>query len=184
MGDLHSSGLDAMVIYPMADAIYPTLHRLGLSPNMVTTLTLLLRLVAIHLFLQKKKPWAVGLLYFVSIITDACDGKIARKYNQVSKWGSLYDHMVDIVTTLTVLGIIVFKYKQYNTITILPLITLCYIFLIRSKQFGKHLSDTESVAYTLIPSINPKYMKWASVVDAGTCTGALIVVMLYTMTRL
>jgi phosphatidylglycerophosphate synthase len=68
---------------------------LGLSPNMVTTVGLLLTLAACYLFLNGQ--YFAGLLAgWLMTFLDTVDGKLARVTIQSSKFGHLYDHLIDL----------------------------------------------------------------------------------------
>jgi phosphatidylglycerophosphate synthase len=68
---------------------------LGLSPNMVTTIGLILTLAACYLFLNGQ--YFAGLLAgWLMTFLDTVDGKLARVTIQSSKFGHLYDHLIDL----------------------------------------------------------------------------------------
>jgi len=68
---------------------------LGISPNMVTTLGLILVLAACYLFLNGQ--YLAGLLAgWIMTFLDTVDGKLARVTVQSSKFGHLYDHLIDL----------------------------------------------------------------------------------------
>jgi phosphatidylglycerophosphate synthase len=68
---------------------------LGVSPNMVTTLGLVLVLAACYLFLNGQ--YLAGLLAgWIMTLLDTVDGKLARVTVQSSKFGHLYDHLIDL----------------------------------------------------------------------------------------
>jgi phosphatidylglycerophosphate synthase len=69
---------------------------LGISPNMVTTLGLILVLAACYLFLNGH--YFAGLLAgWMMTFLDTVDGKLARVTIQSSKFGHLYDHLIDLI---------------------------------------------------------------------------------------
>ena len=68
---------------------------LGISPNMVTTLGLILVLAACYLFLNGQ--YFAGLVAgWMMTFLDTVDGKLARVTVQSSKFGHLYDHLIDL----------------------------------------------------------------------------------------
>jgi len=69
--------------------------RIGASPNMVTTIGLVLVLAACYLFYE---GWYLtGLLAgWIMTFLDTVDGKLARVTIQSSKFGDLYDHGIDL----------------------------------------------------------------------------------------
>jgi phosphatidylglycerophosphate synthase len=70
-------------------------HR-QISPNMVTTLGLVLMLIATVLFWN---GWFLtgALLGWAMTFLDTVDGKLARCTLTSSKWGDIYDHGIDLV---------------------------------------------------------------------------------------
>lgn len=69
---------------------------LGLSPNSVTSLGLVLVLVTCWAFLNGY--YAAGLLSgWLMTLLDTVDGKLARVTVQSSRFGHLYDHAIDLV---------------------------------------------------------------------------------------
>lgn len=70
--------------------------RLGLTPNTVTTLSLMLVAVAFWLFWQGL--WLPGLVAaWAMTFLDTVDGKLARVTLQSSRWGDIYDHGIDLI---------------------------------------------------------------------------------------
>jgi len=70
--------------------------RLGLSPNTVTTIGLMLVLAACWLFLNGH--YAAGLVAgWLMTFLDTVDGKLARVTIQSSPFGHIYDHAIDLV---------------------------------------------------------------------------------------
>jgi hypothetical protein len=69
--------------------------RIGASPNMITTLGLILVIAACFLF--ERQYYFTGLLAgWIMTFLDTVDGKLARVTIQSSKFGDLYDHGIDL----------------------------------------------------------------------------------------
>jgi hypothetical protein len=68
---------------------------LGLSPNMVTTLGFALVLAACYLFLHGQYLAGLAAGWLMTFL-DTVDGKLARVTVQSSKFGHLYDHVIDL----------------------------------------------------------------------------------------
>ena len=68
---------------------------LRISPNMVTTIGLLLVIAACYLFLEGHYGWGL-LAGWLMTFLDTVDGKLARVTIQSSKFGHLYDHLIDL----------------------------------------------------------------------------------------
>lgn len=68
----------------------------GMSPNTVTTIGFLLVLAACYLFLQGHYFTGLAAGWIMTFL-DTVDGKLARVTVQSSKFGHLYDHVIDLV---------------------------------------------------------------------------------------
>lgn len=68
----------------------------GITPNCVTTFSLILAIIAGLLFY--KNQYALGLIvgWFMTFL-DTVDGKLARVTISSTKFGHLYDHVIDLV---------------------------------------------------------------------------------------
>ena len=70
--------------------------RLRLTPNMVTTIGLVLCIAAFYFFMQGQ--WALGFLTgWLMTFLDTVDGKLARTTMTYSSWGNAYDHGIDLI---------------------------------------------------------------------------------------
>ena len=70
--------------------------RLGFTPNMVTTIGLLLVIAASFLFAYQYYAWGL-LAGWIMTYLDTVDGKLARVTINSSKFGHLYDHLIDLI---------------------------------------------------------------------------------------
>jgi phosphatidylglycerophosphate synthase len=69
---------------------------MGMSPNMVTSIGLVLVIAACYLFLNGH--YLAGLLAgWIMTFLDTVDGKLARVTVQSTRFGNLYDHIIDLV---------------------------------------------------------------------------------------
>ena len=82
--------------------------KLGFTPNILTTFNLIFSLLSLQSLYHKG--------YFLSITSfliayyfDCADGSYARKYKMISKYGDLYDHILDLFKITTFFTIIVAK---------------------------------------------------------------------------
>ena len=85
-------------VYVIVKAIAPLFYRLGITPNMVTTISLYFCYQTIRLLYQKSM-WAL-FYYSIYIVMDYLDGYLARTYKQSTKFGDVYDHTRDIITNV------------------------------------------------------------------------------------
>jgi len=69
---------------------------LRLTPNMVTTIGLVLMFAALYYFWQGQ--WFLGFLTgWLMTFLDTVDGKLARTTMTYSAWGNIYDHGIDLI---------------------------------------------------------------------------------------
>jgi len=69
---------------------------LGITPNMVTSTGLLLVIAACFLFYHQYYAWGL-LAGWIMTYLDTVDGKLARVTINSSKFGHLYDHLIDLI---------------------------------------------------------------------------------------
>jgi len=69
---------------------------LGISPNMVTTLSAVCVVVAYFLF-QEADWWSGLAAAWAMMFLDTVDGKLARVTLTSSKWGDIFDHGIDLI---------------------------------------------------------------------------------------
>jgi phosphatidylglycerophosphate synthase len=113
---MSKSGIDCsydnIVYNKICPKIAPYIGNLGITPNMITTLTLIIRSVLLYLlfnkFFNNYRFIFFILIWNITNITDALDGYIARKYNMGSEFGQKYDSFVDDFSYI-ILFIVLFK---------------------------------------------------------------------------
>lgn len=89
------------------------LLRLGLRPNMVTTLGFLGTAIGAVLVSQGNF-FSGGLWIAVSVPFDALDGTMARLSGEASDWGSVVDAVTDRYSELVIWGSILYYYLQHG----------------------------------------------------------------------
>jgi phosphatidylglycerophosphate synthase len=70
--------------------------RLGITPNMVTTASLVLVLLAMWAFWHGQYGWGLVAAWGMTFL-DTVDGKLARVTLQSSPFGDIYDHSIDLL---------------------------------------------------------------------------------------
>ncbi len=95
-------------------------------PNFISFFRILLIPVFGVLFYNDHLGWAVVVL-IVSGLTDFVDGKIARKFNQISELGKMLDPLADKLTQIT---IAILLFLEFNRCTDEIMQTFSWIFLI------------------------------------------------------
>jgi CDP-diacylglycerol--glycerol-3-phosphate 3-phosphatidyltransferase len=89
------------------------LHRLGLTPNVVTVLGFLLT-VAVAGVLASGRFLAAGLLLIVTLGADALDGTLARLTGAVTRFGGFLDSTLDRWAEVALYGALVWHFLRVD----------------------------------------------------------------------
>lgn len=106
-------------IYKVINPVVGTMVRVGITPNMVTTVGLLGNMAAAALLVYAGMTQGVdgpnygivtlaGVVIILSSLFDMLDGQVARQGGMVSKFGALYDSVLDRYCELFTLGGVAF----------------------------------------------------------------------------
>ena len=93
------AGCDDMVDYHILNLIEvanPYFYRMGLSPNVFTTLSLIFSCAAAYFVYIGAAPLG-SVCWIVNYFFDSVDGNFARKYGMMSEFGDWYDHISDYI---------------------------------------------------------------------------------------
>ena len=89
------------------------LSKIGISPNMMTLLSLLVGALACYAYAVKRPIEGALLIIFMGVL-DMFDGAIARAANRVTRFGATFDHVIDrYAEFLIVLGMILGGYVEW-----------------------------------------------------------------------
>ena len=90
------------LLTPIVDAIARVLVRLGFSPSGLTVIGVLVACVAAALIAQGMLA-AGGVVVLIAGVFDMFDGAVARMTNRATKFGALFDSVMDRVSEAVVL---------------------------------------------------------------------------------
>ncbi len=144
------------LLIKLSDFLCPYFKCLNFTPNYITTLSLIFGLISIYYFIKQKFKYA-AICFFISYFFDVMDGHYARKYNQVTKYGDIYDHVKDIVIYVTLLILFIYNNNYSNSILIILLIIWILLLLcsaihlgLQEKIYDKDESQTLSFLKNII----------------------------------
>lgn len=80
-------------------------------PNLISVIRICLIPVIAILYYQGNIWWSM-LVIFISGVSDAVDGKIARKFNQISNLGKMLDPIADKLTIFALAIVLFLKFKE------------------------------------------------------------------------
>jgi CDP-diacylglycerol--glycerol-3-phosphate 3-phosphatidyltransferase len=106
-------------------------------PNLITLYRLLMIPFLLYFsFIQNKIIFII--LFLISGLTDLFDGFIARKLNQTSNFGAIFDNFVDEIIHFFTIIFLYFMYPEIIFSYLFPLLSVLLIYLInRSLIFFK-----------------------------------------------
>ena len=104
----------------------PVFKQNKLTPNMLTTLSLIFGLLSIY-SIEKNKFKLGAIFYILMYFLDCCDGNFARRYNMESKLGDYYDHIKDSIIFILLLIVLV-RNNTYKGLRLVWIIS-CFVVL-------------------------------------------------------
>ncbi len=99
-------------------------------PNLLSFLRILVIPVFAVLFWNGEIIWAVFVLA-LSGLSDFFDGKIARRFNQISALGKILDPIADKLTQITLALLLFFKFNQAENKTLKAFSWVFLIFIVK-----------------------------------------------------
>ena len=99
-------------------------------PNLLSVLRILVIPVFAYFFMAGEPLWAIVMLA-LSGISDFLDGKIARKFNQVSALGKVLDPVADKLTQITLAVILFIAFNKATDATLKAFSWIFLVFIIK-----------------------------------------------------
>jgi len=164
--------VDNILLSLTADNYLDHLYELGVTPNMITTLSNILRLVSVY-FLFNGKKGAFFIFFFLGYYFDVLDGYFARRYKLFSEFGDFYDHFSDAIFGF-VLVYYLFKWsslsktKYYWPVLIFYILTEILMFTnigCVQKMSGSQTAESQDM-YKMM-CIDPSWIQWTRYFGSG-----------------
>lgn len=99
-------------------------------PNLLSVLRIIMIPIFAVLFYKDMIGWAVFVL-FLSGLSDFLDGKIARKFNQISALGKMLDPIADKMTQITIAIMLYLEFRKSSDELVNAFSWIFLIFLIK-----------------------------------------------------
>lgn len=165
--DLMKDPIDSMTLKLVAE-VTPYFYRLNFTPNMITTLGIISRMISIYLLFQGQKVYfLVGQV--IGYFFDVMDGYYARRYQMTSKFGDLLDHLGDLVNYSGKVYYLVYasqilksNYALFN-LTVLALLSLSSITYLGCQEKNRSDDEFELVSLFKILCVQREwiwFLKW------------------------
>jgi phosphatidylglycerophosphate synthase len=133
-------------IIVIVKSLSPLLHALHITPNMLTTVSLVLSVWGVYHINIGNYRYG-GILTFIGYIFDCWDGYMARKYDMGTVFGDWYDHLSDIFKMLLLI-FIVLNYTPIKYKTKVAFVIVLIVFMMLSNAYLgclEHYAKIESV---------------------------------------
>ena len=93
-GEINILSIDKIFNYPIAKRIAPILFKMGIVPNNITIMNIILRIYIIYKSIYDKGNDMI-MYYLISHFLDCLDGTLARMFNLQSELGAKLDNISD-----------------------------------------------------------------------------------------
>ena len=128
-------------------------------PNLLSFLRIVIVPVFAYFFMQGQYGWAVFMLV-LSGLSDFFDGKIARKFNQISALGKMLDPVADKLTQITLAILLFLSFNKADDSTLKAFSWVFLVFIV--KEFVMVLGGAVMLAFGIRPGAAEIYGKVAT----------------------
>lgn len=159
------------VLIDLAEWVSPFFKKVRCTPNTITTLSVACTLFSMYLF-QSGMYTVSGITSFIGYFFDCLDGHFARKYDMVTEFGDMYDHVSDMGKLALNIGMVASKVGSsfvYHFSVFFVLYMMCTIHLsYQESYYGKNDSKFLAPLKGLFGGVPEKMLKWTRYVGCGT----------------
>lgn len=146
------------VYQPIVKEIAPWFHDHDIPPTLITmTRFISLTIMGILLITAYQRPACKWFVYpliiatiFIAAVSDDLDGYVARRYNQKSKSGAVFDGLADWYGILVVMGIFSVKFGIKASVVLLLSFLLCENFVFTPNRVALRFGKTITHEWTML----------------------------------
>jgi hypothetical protein len=152
-----ANNLLLLAMYRFAYPFAFLLNRFGLSPDQITTLSLLSAFAAFAaLILDASVAW-FWLFWGLTVLFDFCDGTVARMSSRIATRAFRYDHMSDILKiSLVVVGVAI-RFEDTHLWALCSIFLFIYLYSeIVSHDLKRALEISKPNAQSTFPEYKPQ----------------------------
>ena len=140
-------------LYKIVDTQLETYYKMHLTPNSITTISLIFGILASYYFYKNNYNFA-AFLFIIAYYFDCADGKMARKYKMTSKYGDMYDQYSDYFKFGLLFVLMYLKSKEKCKKIIIPTIIMAVLVMLFYECQEKIYDKYESVSVLNMNIIN------------------------------
>lgn len=120
-------------------------------PNIITSIRLLL-LIPLSFYLSIQDYASAVIIFFIAGFSDALDGFLAKKFNWVSRFGSILDPIADKALLVVTMGILTLNGKIH--VVLFSIVTLRDIYIVSAAYYYYKNIGPFDMQPSLISKIN------------------------------
>lgn len=153
------------------------LHAIGVTPNMITTLSLVTGLLTALLLSYSNYVVASG-MFLISYTLDCMDGTMARKFSMESVFGDYYDHISDVTKTLIIFAVLYNNDPQkfmYIAPFFIMFAMLTFMHFGCQEKHSEHIMS-ESLGASKYFCIDKEYISYTKWFGCGTLTLITVII--------
>jgi phosphatidylglycerophosphate synthase len=136
------------VIIDLVDKTNDMYYNMGFTPNILTTISLILGLLSAYL-LYIDYRFSAAIFFVIAYYYDGADGYLARSHNMKSNFGDYYDHISDVCKTIVIIYVLYTKKRKGDTfykVCILMIFMTILVSIHMGCQEKKYESDNDSIS--------------------------------------
>jgi len=114
--------VDAFIVGRICRPIAPFFRATGHTANTITAYGVMFSLAFIW-YLWKDDMMRFSFYFWIAYVLDCLDGYYARRYDMVSKFGDIFEHVRDVASIASMFAICTFKYVVSQHVMIIVLAT-------------------------------------------------------------
>ena len=147
-------------------------------PNIITLLRLVFAFVFVYMLFSNYNNIALTIIFAIAALTDFFDGFFARRLNQKSKFGALFDQIVDrIFTGIIVISLIIYLIVYRKAVDNIFLFSAANPFLLLFLTISREIIGFPGVIIGLVrkkPVYHVKYIGKLTTFFQSIALGAII----------
>ena len=101
------------LILRFAERVNPALVAVGVTPNLLTSFSLIF-CVAAAVYIYWGRFVVGAILFLVSYVFDCMDGNMARAFDMLTRFGDFYDHATDVIQIISFILAVVYSPMLYQ----------------------------------------------------------------------
>lgn len=131
-----------------ADNFFKKIFALGITPNIITSINLVIGFTAVYFLFEDQKLFAI--IFLANRLIDGLDGYMARNLKITSELGDKLDHWGDVAITIA-LFLKTILFSEFYLLGVIALIVyICEYVLLKSQNQLKFKFPTSMFAFIYV----------------------------------